>query len=207
MCYNLIMIKSTFYLIVFVFTFFSFVIFQSKMTVSANSLPVNTITQYMNGYQISNNKTLTKNPISVRSSAGYISYDKGWAIYNNSVNDGNEDDIEFTLEQNFPTTNTQKRYCITLRDLMPFGVSAKLQIWTGEYTITSGYPVGLETNPQNFLPTTPISKQMSKVCSSWSTILNPPSGTPYVYKRLAIVGGIVVKQGAVQIQSVSIESK
>ncbi len=173
--------------------------------VLATDRPISARTQYMNSYQmITGSNELIKSPVYIKSPAGWMSYNQGWTIYNNSVNDGNDKDIEFNLTKNFSSDNFEKRYCVTARDLAPFGVTAKLQLWTGEYTIVPGYPVGLETNPHDFVPTTPLNNQFNKVCTSWTTIKDAPTATN---QRLAIVNDVVVTQGAVQISAVSIESR
>src|SRR5690242_3574911 len=88
-------------------------------TVSAVG-PVNTATQYMNGTQVINGQLLANKPVYVVSPAGSMSMDQGWTIYNNSVNDGNDKDIEFTLRKDFADTSFEKRYCVEAKDLAPF---------------------------------------------------------------------------------------
>lgn len=174
---------------------------------SAATTTSSQITQYMNGVQVLDGTVITNKPVTIRAAAGTLTYDQGWATYSNSVNDGNTQDIEFTLQKDFSATSTYKRYCINARDLAPYGVKAKLQIWTGEYTISPGYPYGLETDPHDFVSTAPLTSQFSTVCTKWTFIVSPPANTTTPYQRLAVVGGIVVTQGAVQIRTVSIESK
>lgn len=181
--------------------------FTTQPTAAAATSPNSLITQYMGGVQVLDGTVLTNKPVAIRATGGKLTYDQGWATYNNSVNDGNDRDIEFTLQNNFPATSTSKRYCITARDLAPFGLKAKLQIWTGEYTIYPGYPYGLETDPHDFVSTTPLSSQFTTVCTAWTPIINPTSPTTAPYQRLAIVGGVVVTQGAVQIRTVSIQAQ
>lgn len=164
------------------------------------------ITQYLSGVQVEDGTLLTNKPVSIRATGGKLTYDQGWATYSNSVNDGNDGDIEFTLQKNFSAASTSKRYCINARDLAPYGVKAKIQIWTGEYTILPGYPYGLEVDPHDFVSSAPLTSQFSTVCTAWTPIITPANLTPQ-HQRLAIIGDVVVKQGAVQIRTVSIESR
>jgi hypothetical protein len=179
-------------------------VFVLSQPVFAVDRPVSSIAQYMNNTQISNGELLVNRPVHIAATAGKMTYDQGWTIYNNSINDGNDQDIEFTLQKNFSFDNFEKRYCVTAKDIAPFGVKGKLQLYIGEYTITPGYPVGLTTNRTDFVPTSPLTNQYSKVCSEWTTIKDAPR---VGQQRLAIVGGAIVTQGATQISSVSIESR
>ncbi len=190
-----------------ILTVASILLFSVTGTASAATTTSSQITQYMSGVQVLDGAVLTNKPVKIRATAGKLTYDQGWATYNNSVNDGNTQDIEFFLQKDFSATSTYKRYCVNARDLAPYGVKARLQIWTGEYTISPGYPYGLETDPHDFVPTTPLTSQFSTVCTKWTFIVNPPVNTTTPYQRLAVVGGIVVTQGAVQIRTVSIESR
>lgn len=172
--------------------------------VIAAERPTGSITQYMNGMQISNSDLIVGKPVTIKAPDGKMTYNQGWTIYNNSVNDGVEHDIEFELQKNFGFNTFEKRYCVTARDLAPFGIKGKMDLWIGEFTIKPGYPVGLNTNRTNFVPTTQLNSKFTKVCTEWTTVKDAPKVGE---QRLAIVGGAVVTHGALQIQSVSIESR
>lgn len=164
---------------------------------------VSSATQYMNGAQIVHGKLVPNKPVTITAVSGAMTAEWGWVTYNNSVNDGNKQDIEFSLMKDIANSESERRYCIEAQDLAPYGVKAKLELWTLDSGINDK-PYDLITSPNAFVPTTPLTNLPRKVCSAWTKI-HIPAGPDH--RRVSVMFALVVKQGAIKLRTASIESR
>jgi hypothetical protein len=68
-----------------ILTVATILLFSVTGTASAATTSSSQITQYMSGVQVLDGAVLTNKPVKIRATAGKLTYDQGWATYNNSV--------------------------------------------------------------------------------------------------------------------------